>query len=67
MTVVSDYGDVYNDGSIVAGSVELTAKNGDFIQSYSNRIANIGGDPFVEDKDQCEDPERGSKLGAGHP
>lgn len=49
VTVVSDYGDVYNDGSIVAGSVELTAKNGDFIQSYSNRIANIGGDPFVED------------------
>lgn len=51
VTVVSDYGDVYNDGNIVAGSVELTAKNGDFIQSYSNRIANIGGDPFVEDKD----------------
>ena len=51
VTVVSGYGDVYNDGSIVAGSVELTAKNGDFIQSYSNRIANIGGDPFVEDKD----------------
>lgn len=51
VTVVSDYGDVYNDGSIFAGSVELTAKNGDFIQSYSNRIANIGGDPFVEDKD----------------
>lgn len=49
--ITSDYGDVYNDGSIVAGSVELTAKNGDFIQSYSNRIANIGGDPFVEDKD----------------
>lgn len=48
VTVVSDYGDVYNDGSIVAGSVELTAKNGDFIQSYSNRIANIGGNPFVE-------------------
>lgn len=51
VTVTSDYGDVYNDGSIVAGSVELTAKNGDFIQSYSNRIANIGVDPFVEDKD----------------
>lgn len=51
VTVTSDYGDIYNDGSIVAGSVELTAKNGDFIQSYSNRIANIGGDPFVEDKD----------------
>lgn len=52
VTVTSDYGDVYNDGSIVAGSVELTAKNGDFIQSYSNRIANIGGDPFVEDKEK---------------
>lgn len=53
VTVTSDYGDVYNDGSIVAGSVELTAKNGDFIQSYSNsnHIANIGGDPFVEDKE----------------
>ena len=51
VTVTSDYGDVYNDGSIVAGSIELTAKNGDFIQSYSNRIAKIGGDPFVEDKD----------------
>lgn len=51
VTVTSDYGDVYNDGSIVAGSVELTAKNGDFIQSYSNRIANIGGDPFVEDEE----------------
>ena len=49
--ITSDYGDVYNDGSIVAGSVELTAKNGDFIQSYSNRIANIGGDPFIEDKE----------------
>lgn len=52
VTVTSDYGDVYNDGSIFAGSVELTAKNGDFIQSYSNRIANIGGDPFVEDKEK---------------
>ena len=51
VTVTSDYGDVYNDGSIVAGSVELTAKNGDFIQSYSNRIANIGGDPFIENKE----------------
>ena len=51
VTVTSDYGDVYNDGSIFAGSVELTAKNGDFIQSYSNRIANIGGAPFIEDKE----------------
>lgn len=46
--ITSNYGDVYNDGSIVAGSVELTAKNGDFIQSYSNRIAHIGGEPIVE-------------------
>lgn len=62
VTVVSDYGDVYNDGSIVAGSVELTAKNGDFIQSYSNRIAKIGGDPFVEGKDGFEKNEA---LGSG--
>ena len=62
VTVTSNYGDVYNDGSIVAGSVELTAKNGDFIQSYSNRIANIGGDPFVEGKDGFEKNEA---LGSG--
>lgn len=62
VTVVSDYGDVYNDGSIFAGSVELTAKNGDFIQSYSNRIANIGGDPFVEGKDGFKKNEA---LGSG--
>lgn len=64
VTVTSDYGDVYNDGSIVAGSVELTAKNGDFIQSYSNRIANIGGDPFVEDKDHGGF-KLNDKLGSG--
>lgn len=62
VTVTSDYGDVYNDGSIVAGSVELTAKNGDFIQSYSNRIAKISGDPFVEGKDGFEKNEA---LGSG--
>ena len=64
VTVVSDYGDVYNDGSIVAGSVELTAKNGDFIQSYSNRIANIGGDPFVEDKEKGGF-KKNEELGSG--
>ena len=64
VTVTSDYGDVYNDGSIVAGSVELTAKNGDFIQSYSNRIANIGGDPFVEDKEKGGF-KKNDKLGSG--
>lgn len=64
VTVTSDYGDVYNDGSIVAGSVELTAKNGDFIQSYSNRIANIGGDPFVEDKDHGSF-KKNEALGSG--
>lgn len=62
VTVTSDYGDVYNDGSIVAGSVELTAKNGDFIQSYSNRIANIGGDPFVEDNGSFK---KNDELGSG--
>lgn len=62
--ITSDYGDVYNDGSIVASSVELTAKNGDFIQSYSNRIANIGGDPFVEDKDNGGF-KKNDELGSG--
>ena len=65
VTVTSNYGDVYNDGSIVAGSVELTAKNGDFIQSYSNRIANIGGDPFIEDKEHGGFKKNEVPLGSG--
>ena len=62
VSVVSDYGDLYNNGSIVAGSVEMTAKNGDFIQSYSNRIANIGGEPFVKGTDGYV---ANSNLGSG--
>ncbi len=63
VSITSDYGDVYNEGGIVAGSVELTAKNGDFIQSYSNRIANIGGDPFV--KDGKDSFKKNDNLGSG--
>ncbi len=71
VSITSNYGDVYNEGSIVAGSVDLTAKNGDFIQSYSNRIANIGGDPFVEDKNTTPDKngkyafKKNEALGSG--
>ena len=57
VSVLSKSGDVYNNGSIVAGSVSMTAENGDFIQSYSNRIANIGGDPFKETTKQVADTD----------
>ncbi len=51
VSITSNYGDIYNDGSIVAGSVNLTAKSGDFIQSdgSKNRINSIGGAPFIEE------------------
>lgn len=50
VNVTSKAGDVYNEGSIQAGSVSLTASSGDFIQSFSGKtldkqIANIGGVP----------------------
>lgn len=50
VTVTSRAGDVYNEGSIQAGTVSLTATSGDFVQSYGGKtldkqIANIGGVP----------------------
>ena len=62
VSMTSTSGDIYNQGNIVAGSVDLTAKNGDFIQGYSNRITNVGGDPFVKGNDGYVPNE---KLGNG--
>ena len=49
---VSEYGDIYNQGTILAGSVKLDVKNGDYIQSYditkSGTVTNIGGAPLTD-------------------
>lgn len=53
VTVTSANGDVYNEGSIYAGSVNMTASNGDFIQTYDassaeqkSSISSVGGNPL---------------------
>ena len=46
VTVESKNGDVYNDGTIYAGTVDMKVENGDFIQSLSdkkNSIFYVGG------------------------
>lgn len=51
--VTSANGDVYNKGTIYAGSVNMTASNGDFIQTYDassaeqkSSISSVGGNPL---------------------
>ena len=53
VTVTSANGDVYNKGTIYAGSVNMTATNGDFIQTYDassagtkSSISSVGGNPL---------------------
>ena len=43
--VESNSGSIYANGSINAGTVDIQAANGDFIQSYINGFNHIGGDP----------------------
>ena len=45
VSVSSDAGDIYVDGSITAGSVAILAKNGDFVQSYVNGFNSVAGEP----------------------
>ncbi len=43
--IISEAGNVYIQGTINAGSVEILAKDGDFVASYVNGFNHIGGDP----------------------
>ena len=45
VTIHSAVGSIYSNGSINAGSVDITASNGDFVQSYVNGFNNVAGDP----------------------
>ena len=70
VTVTSANGDVYNSGSIYAGSVNMTATNGDFIQSYnpSLRISSVGGNPLDDSGNLYNVDANGNandKLGTG--
>ena len=75
VTVTSANGDVYNKGTIYAGSVNITASNGDFIQTYDassagkqSNISSVGGNP-LDDKGGLynvdQDGKANDKIGDG--
>ncbi|HLH47929.1 MAG TPA: hypothetical protein VKV96_01200, partial [Roseiarcus sp.] len=45
VTITSAAGNIYIDGVINAGSVNILAKNGDFVSAYVDGFDHIGGDP----------------------
>jgi hypothetical protein len=45
VNITSASGNIYINGAISAGSVNILAKNGDFVSSYVNGFNHIGGDP----------------------
>ena len=62
VTVESKNGDVYNDGTIYAGTVDMKVENGDFIQSLSDRknsIFHVGGAPLDDTGKQNSQPGTG--------
>ena len=73
--VTSANGDVYNKGTIYAGSVNMTASNGDFIQTYDassagtkSGISSVGGNPLDDTGGLYNVDENGKaneKLGSG--
>lgn len=67
VSVSSDAGDIYVDGSITAGSVAILAKNGDFVQSYVNGFNSVAGEPNanIQGGDGVLDPNKGKAPGPG--
>lgn len=75
VTVTSANGDVYNEGSIYAGSVNMTATNGDFIQTYDassagkrSGISSVGGNPLDDTgglHNVDKDGKANEKIGSG--
>ncbi len=58
--IESASGNIYIRGKINAGSVDILAKNGDFVSSYVNGFNHIGGDPA-----SFSDPTNATEAGQG--
>jgi hypothetical protein len=67
VSVSSDAGDIYVDGSITAGSVAILARNGDFVQSYVNGFNSVAGEPNanIQGGGGVLAPNNGKAPGAG--
>jgi hypothetical protein len=60
VNITSAAGNIYVQGVINAGSVNILAKNGDFVSSYVNGFNHIGGDPA-----SFNSPTRAAEAGKG--
>ncbi|WP_183023997.1 leukotoxin LktA family filamentous adhesin [Variovorax sp. UMC13] len=58
VTVKSAAGSILSNGSIRAGTVDIKADNGDFVQSYVDNFFHVGGDP-------ASIKDNGTPLGGG--
>ncbi|MEX1660830.1 leukotoxin LktA family filamentous adhesin [Thioclava sp. 15-R06ZXC-3] len=58
--LTSEYGNIFVYGAINAGSVNILAKNGDFVSSYVNGFDHIGGDPA-----SFNNPKSAAEAGIG--
>ena len=67
VSVSSDAGDIYVDGSITAGSVAILTKNGDFVQSYVNGFNSVAGEPNanIQGGGGVLDPNKNKAPGPG--
>lgn len=60
VNIASAAGNIYVNGTINAGSVNILAKNGDFVTSYVNGFNHVGGDPA-----SFNSPTRAGEAGNG--
>lgn len=60
VNIESAQGNIYINGQINAGSVNILAKNGDFVSSFVNGFNHIGGDPA-----SFSNPTNAAERGAG--
>lgn len=58
--LTSEYGNIYVYGAINAGSVNILARNGDFVSSYVNGFSHVGGDPA-----SFNNPTSAAEAGSG--
>ncbi len=68
VTVTSNYGDVYNYGTIDAESVNIQVNNGSYVQEVEDesRIVNVGGDPGkIYDSQHDDDSTTNEVLKSG--
>ncbi|MDU4960065.1 MAG: filamentous hemagglutinin N-terminal domain-containing protein [Sporomusaceae bacterium] len=68
VTVKSAVGSIYANGSINAGTVDIEAANGDFVQTYVDGFTHVGGDPeeIYEDRNNPEDVKPGGITANGN-